>query len=110
LVETTEGLVPVELKSRNSLRSGPYASDTAQLTAYCVLVEEATGVAPTHGIIRYANRSFRISYAPQARDQVLQAIEEMRSARHSPSVHRSHAQPARCRACGFRAACEEQIG
>ena len=28
LVETTEGLVPVELKSRNSLQTGPYASDT----------------------------------------------------------------------------------
>lgn len=110
LVETTEGLVPVELKSRNSLRSGPYASDTAQLTAYCVLLEAATGVAPTHGIIRYADRSWRVSYTPQAREQVVQATEEMRGARDSQSVHRSHTQPARCRACGFRGICEERIG
>ena len=110
LVETTEGLVPVELKSRNSLRSGPYASDTAQVTAYCVLVEDASGVTPPHGIIQYANRSWRIPYTPQARAQIVRAIEAMRGARHSPSVHRSHAQPARCRACGFRAACEERIG
>jgi len=34
LVETTEGLVPVEVKSRDALRSGPCASETAQLTAW----------------------------------------------------------------------------
>jgi CRISPR-associated exonuclease Cas4 len=110
LVETTEGLVPVELKSRDSPRSGPYASDTAQLTAYCVLVEAATGVTPPYGIIEYANRSWRIEYTPHAREQVLRIIEEMRGARHSQSVHRDHNCPGRCRACGFRETCEEWIG
>ena len=43
LVETANGLTPVELKSRDSARSGPYPSDTAQLTAYCVLVEHPRG-------------------------------------------------------------------
>jgi hypothetical protein len=43
LVETANGLIPVELKSRDCARSGPYASDAAQLTAYCVLVEPASG-------------------------------------------------------------------
>jgi CRISPR-associated exonuclease Cas4 len=81
LVETTEGLVPVELKSRASLRSGPYPSDTAQLTAYCVLVEDATGAAPPYGIIRYANGSWRVQYTPAARDRVLRIMEEMRPAR-----------------------------
>jgi CRISPR-associated exonuclease Cas4 len=47
LVETNDGLVPVEVKSREYPRSGPYASDAAELTAYCVLVEDTTGVAPT---------------------------------------------------------------
>ena len=32
LVETNDGLVPVELKSRECPRSGPYAGDAAQLT------------------------------------------------------------------------------
>ena len=45
LVETDDGLVPVEVKSRECPRSGPYAGDAAQLTAYCVLVEDTTGVA-----------------------------------------------------------------
>jgi hypothetical protein len=41
-----EGLVPVEIKSRNCVRAGPYTGDAAQLTAYCVLVEDASGVTP----------------------------------------------------------------
>ena len=110
LVETAEGLVPVEIKSRNSRRSGPYASDTAQLTAYCILVEDATGVTPPYGIIQYANRRWRIPYTPEAREQVFQVIGQMRSARESQSVHRNHTQPGRCRACGFRDVCEERIG
>ena len=110
LVETTEGLVPVELKSRDSPRYGPYASDTSQLTAYCVLVEAATGVTPPYGIIQYANRSWRIKYTPHARKQVLLVIEEMHGARHLQSVHRNHRCPGRCRACGFRETCEERIG
>ena len=60
LVKTNDGLVPVEVKSRGCGRSGPYAGDAAQLTAYCVLVEDTTGVAPTYGIVQYANRSWRI--------------------------------------------------
>ena len=110
LVETNEGLVPVELKSRDSPRSGPYASDTTQLTAYCVLVEAATGVTPPYGIIQYANRSWRTEYGPHAREQVLLIIEEIRGARDSQSVHRNHSCPARCRTCGFRETCEERIG
>jgi CRISPR-associated exonuclease Cas4 len=110
LVETTEGLVPVELKSRDSPRSGPYASDTTQLTAYCVLVEAATGVTPPYGIIQYANRSWRIKYTPYAREQLLRVIEEMRGARHLQTVHRNHSCPGRCRACGFRETCGERIG
>jgi CRISPR-associated exonuclease Cas4 len=110
LVETTEGLVPVELKSRDSLRSGPYASDTAQLTAYCVLVGDATGVAPPYGIIRYANRSWRVQYTPATRDRVLRIVEDIRPTLNSHDVHRNHSQPGRCRVCGFREICEERIG
>ena len=110
MVETAEGLVPVEVKSRNSLRSGPYASDSAQLIAYCVLVEDAMGVTPPYGVIQYADRPWRVQYTPQAREQLLKTIENMLDGRKSRSVHRSHMQPSRCRACGFRDVCEEQIG
>ncbi|MFN7995327.1 MAG: Dna2/Cas4 domain-containing protein [Bryobacteraceae bacterium] len=110
LVETTEGLVPVELKSRDSRSSGPYCSDIAQVAAYCVLVEDATGIAPPYAIIQYANGSWRIQYMRQAREQILQVIDEMRNGREAQSIHRNHTQPGRCRACGFRDVCDERIG
>jgi CRISPR-associated exonuclease Cas4 len=110
LVETTAGLVPVELKSRDFLRAGPYASEIAQLTAYCVLVEDVTGVTPPYAIIQYANRLWRIPYTRQAREEILQAIDEMRSASQAQSIHRNHTQPSRCRACGFWDVCDERIG
>ena len=110
LVETNEGIVPVEVKSHDSLRSGPYPSDISQLTAYCVLVEDATGVVPPYAIIQYANRPWRIQFTRQMRKEVLRVIDEMRSARQSQSVHRNHTQPGRCRACGFWDVCDERIG
>jgi CRISPR-associated exonuclease Cas4 len=109
LVETTEGLVPVELKSRDSLRADPYASEIAQLTAYCVLVEDATGVTPPYGIIQYANRSLRMQYTWQAREEILQVIDEMRNVREEQSIQRNHTHPGRCRACGFWSVCQERI-
>ena len=109
LVETTAGLVPVELKSRDSLRTGPYCSEIAQLTAYCVLVEDVTGVTPPYAIIQYANRSSRMQYTRQAREEVLQVVDEIRSAREAQSIHRNHTQPSRCRACGFWSVCEERM-
>ena len=40
VVNTPYGIVPVELKSGRSPRSGPYEAHLAQLAVYCLLVEE----------------------------------------------------------------------
>ena len=109
LVETADGVVPVEVKSRDCPRSGPRDSDVAQLMAYCVLIEETYHVRPAHGVIRYADRCQSIQYTPQGRDRILRTLEEMREASHTQSVHRDHDRPERCRACGFRSVCDEAI-
>ena len=109
LVETASGLIPVELKSRDSARSGPYASDAAQLTAYCVLVEDSLGVTPSHGIVQYADRSWPIRYTTKSRKRILLIVDEMREARQFQTVHRDHEQARRCRACGYRAVCDEAL-
>ena len=109
LIETRHGFVPVEIKSRNSTRAGPSESDLAQLTAYCVLVEDVIGSAPPQGIIEYADRCWRIKYTPQARRGVLQIVNDIRESQEWGSIHRSHNQPDRCRACGFRNVCEERL-
>lgn len=43
LVQAAGGLIPVELKSRGCPPFGPHVTDAAQLTAYCVLVEDSFG-------------------------------------------------------------------
>jgi CRISPR-associated exonuclease Cas4 len=109
LVETASGPIPVELKSRDCARSGPYASDAAQLTVYCVLVEDSLGVTPSHGIVQYADRSWPIRYTTKSRKRILLIVGEMREARRFQTVHRDHEQAGRCRACGYRAACDEAL-
>jgi len=109
LVETATGLIPVELKSRDCARSGPYASDAAQLTAYCVLVEDCFGAKPLHGIVQYADRSWPIRYTAKGRERILEIRDEMRAASQVQTVHRDHQHAARCRACGYRAVCDEAL-
>jgi len=109
LVDRSNELIPVEVKSRSCPPSGPHASDAAQLTAYCVLVEDSCGVTPCHGIIQYTNRTCPSRYTVQDREWLLEILDEMRAARQSNTVHRDHTHAARCRACGYRAVCDEAL-
>ena len=111
LVETAaNGLIPVELKSRNCSRSGPHEGEVAQVTAYCVLVQDSFGATPPCGIIQYADRSWPIRYTLKDRKRLLHILDEMREAGASRTVHRDHQHAARCRACGYRAFCDEALG
>ena len=110
LVEAPNGLIPVELKSRNCPRSGPHESEAAQVTAYCVLVEDSFGATPPFGIIQYADRSWPIRYTLKDRKRLLHILDEMREARNTRTAHRDHQHAARCRACGYRAVCDEALG
>ena len=109
LVEAANGLIPVELKSRNCPRSGPHEGEAAQVTAYCVLVEDSFGATPPHGIIQYADSSWCIRYTLKDRKRLLHILDEMREARNLRTVHRDHQHAARCRACGYRAVCDEAL-
>jgi len=109
LVEEANGLIPVELKSRNCPRSGPHEGEVAQVTAYCVLVEDAFGATPPCGIIQYADHSWTIRYTLKDRKRLLHILDEMRDARNTRMVHRDHQHAARCRACGYRAVCDEAL-
>lgn len=109
LVQAAGGLIPVELKSRGCPPSGPYVSEAAQLTAYCVLVEDSLGETPSHGIIQYADRGWPIRYTLEGRKRLLQILNEIREARNSRTVHRDHKLARRCRACGYRTVCDEAL-
>ena len=105
LIETREGLVPVELKSAMYPRSGPYEAHVMQLLAYCVLVEDVLGARVPYGVLQYADRQHRVTYSDIERGMVLALIEEIRTSRAEPDVHRDHRHRGRCRACGYRTVC-----
>jgi CRISPR-associated exonuclease Cas4 len=109
LIETKEGLVPVELKSSRCPRYGPYEVHVVQLLAYCVLVEDVLGARVPYGILQYADEQREIPYSTEERRKVLALADEIRASRDVADVHRSHHHAGRCRGCGYRAACGEAI-
>jgi CRISPR-associated exonuclease Cas4 len=95
--------VPVELKSRPTPPGGPPRSHQIQVWAYCLLVEEATGVRPPFGILRYSDGGeFRLPWDRSARTELLALRAELLrpyDGRATPSV-------ARCRHCRWREGCD----
>lgn len=111
LVETDGALIPVEVKSAWAPPE-PYEGHIYQLLAYCALVARSTGRRPPYGLLRYRNRTFAVDFNPQAEDELLAVLAEMRAdeRRRSPGgLPRSHEEPARCRHCGYRDLCEERL-
>ncbi len=101
-------LIPVEFKSAKAPVQ-PYDGHVMQLIAYCALVESHFGKRPSHGIIRYDNKSFNIDYTPHLEDELLAVLEEMRFDLEDQDVARSHDAWQRCNGCGFKDVCEESL-
>jgi len=110
LVETAEGIIPVEIKSTACPPSGrPYDSHVMQLICYCLLCEDVLGAHVPFGLVRYRDREVRVHYTAELRRKLLLLLEEMCDAHASEIVHRNHSQPGRCARCGFSDVCDEAI-
>lgn len=110
LVETDEGVVPVEAKSANCPANGvPYESHLMKLACYCLLVEDTLEASVPFGVIRYRDRQLRVDYTDELRDSLLKLLADMREARQAEDVHRSHEETARCAACSYREICTESL-
>lgn len=108
LVRQGKAIIPVEVKS-GSAPQRPYRSHLFQLAAYCLLVEAGYGVRPSHGIIKYDDRSFKIDYSSELERSLMDILTEMRIAEDKSMVDRSHQQAARCHGCGYAATCEQRL-
>jgi CRISPR-associated exonuclease Cas4 len=108
LVQTRQGVVPVEVKS-SAAPEQPYLAHVLQLAAYCLLVEEQEGRAPSHGILKYRDRAFAVDYTPALRARLLAALDAMRRDLRARSIERSHDEPARCLGCGYRERCDRRL-
>jgi CRISPR-associated exonuclease Cas4 len=100
--------IPVEVKPGRRARR-PYDSDLMQLAAYCVLVEETSGVAPPYGLLRYAEQTFRLDYTEQTRETLLDILDEMRAELEYDDCARSHEDARRCAGCGFFEQCDQAL-
>jgi CRISPR-associated exonuclease Cas4 len=110
LVQTDEGIVPVEAKSARCPPGGvPYDSHLMQLACYCLLVEDVLGARVPFGVIRYRDRQLRVDYTDELREALLELLDEMRGARRAAEVHRSHDEAARCAPCSYRELCDESL-
>lgn len=107
LIETAKGPVPLELKSGPSPAT-PYESHILQLAAYCRLVQATDGRRPSHGVLKYGDRSFAIDYTPGLENALLDILAEMRRG-ESAAQDRSHEAPERCRGCGYRQMCDQRL-
>jgi CRISPR-associated exonuclease Cas4 len=108
LVETAEGIIPVELKPART-DPEPRESHLMQLLAYCLLVEENYGRRPSHGVLRYANESFRVDFNEETRAYLLDVLDRMREAAIDTPPDRSHDEPQRCRGCAYRLDCDVSL-
>jgi CRISPR-associated exonuclease Cas4 len=97
--------VPVELKLSVQNASAPYSNHQVQVAAYCLILEDYFEQAPTHGILRYADREFTIEYTPALRRKVIRLLGQMAlcSAQEPPPLARQRV--AKCRACAFQPIC-----
>ena len=109
LVREGRAIIPVEVKSSRAPAEGPRAGHVLQLAAYCLLVEETEGVRPTYGIVKYADETFRVDNTAELRRTLLSTLDAMRRDLNRGKSRRSHADAARCRRCGVRAACDERL-
>jgi CRISPR-associated exonuclease Cas4 len=108
LVHGRGGVVPVEVKS-GAAPQQPYPAHVLQLAAYCLLVEEREGRAPPYGILKYGDRAFEVDYTPSLRAELLDTLDALRRDLGRRDVARSHDEPGRCLACGYRDRCKQRL-
>lgn len=110
VIEQNGLIVPVEVKPTRTA-SAPRDADVMQLAAYGLLVEEtmAHGRVVPHGLLKYRDTVFQIEFTAELRKDLINLMESMRCDATEGDVARSHAEPRRCRACGYRAECDQVL-
>ena len=107
LVRRGRSLIPVEVKSGRSPKN-PHRSHVLQLAAYCHLIETTVGKRPPHGILKYADSTYKLQYTTALQKDLFTTLGAVRNAQDS-SPRRSHNSPGRCRACGYLSSCDQSL-
>lgn len=110
IVEIESAIIPVEVKP-NRTAPAPRESDVMQLAAYGLLIEETVGrgQAVPYGLLKYRDAVFQIDFTEELRADLFELMMAMRRDAVAGDVARSHTEPRRCRACGYRAKCAQTL-
>lgn len=100
--------IPIEVKPNRRAHT-PYESDVLQLAAYALLVEEHFGASVEYGWLKYREHVFQVPITPELRARLADVITAMQRALTARDVARSHTEPRRCHACGYRAECGQAL-
>lgn len=76
---------------------------------FCLLAEVVYDQAVPYALLRYTDQDIALEWTPDVADEVSQQLAAMRSDAAAADVHRSHDDPAICRACKVRALCDQAI-
>lgn len=106
--DETGATIPIEVKPTRTAAQ-PRHSDTMQLMAYGILIEEKFGTRPAYGLLKYRDDVFEIAFTEDLRAEFFEILKAMRAARRAQNVSRNHADAVKCRYCGYRDACEERL-
>jgi CRISPR-associated exonuclease Cas4 len=107
LVREGEWIIPEEWKSSKRVSDG----HRLQLGTYFILIEEEFGVRPPHGYVVLGDGSrVRVENTEQLRAKVLEAADAIRRSRRAIRDEIPVRQTAaKCRACGQRSSCRQDI-
>lgn len=109
IIRQGDTLIPIEVKTGRTPIE-PYDSHIFQLAAYCVLIDQATGLRPPYGLLHYPKQTFKIAFSPELESTLLELIMDLREKeRRSTPPARSHAEHARCQRCGYRKECDQRL-
>ena len=97
--------VPIELKLNVHDVTAPHSNHMIQLAAYCLILEDYFVQAPTHGILRYADREFTVEYTPALKKKVIRLLTEMARCNEQQPPPLAKQRVAKCRVCTFQAIC-----
>ncbi|HJT55791.1 MAG TPA: CRISPR-associated protein Cas4 [Ktedonobacteraceae bacterium] len=97
--------VPIELKPGVHDVTAPYSNHIIQVVAYCLILEDYFEQAPTHGILKYADREFTIEYTPALKKKVIRLLSEMAKCSEKEKPPLSKQRATKCRACTFQPIC-----
>ena len=108
IIKLRNQIIPVEEKKGRTPR-GPLFSHILQIAAYCLLIEETTGEAPSHGLLKYPEHEHDIEYDDDLKGVLLQKLQEMRVVMEKGDAHRNHNRPGKCLNCSRREVCPERL-